>query len=82
MRVYLPDAGKITLQDLVTSRMGHTVVSMLIDAEGFTRYDRRESLMHDDDDDDEGGRECEGDGSESSGYVHGTGEFSVGEGAW
>ncbi len=39
-------AGRITLQDLVASRCGHTVVSMLIDVNGFLRYDNRETLIH------------------------------------
>jgi len=70
------EAGKITLQDLAASQMGHTVVSMLIDAEGFTRYDRRESLMHHDDDDDGGNGGGEG-GSRVSlcGYGEGFDDF-------
>ena len=45
------DPSIITFEDLCTSKAGPTVVSMLIDAEGFSVYDRRESLNHDRDDD-------------------------------
>jgi len=45
------DPGRITLQDLIASRCGHTVISILIDVNGFWKYDNRESLMHTDDDD-------------------------------
>jgi Ca2+-binding EF-hand superfamily protein len=38
--------GRITLQDLVASKCGHTVVSILIDVNGFWKYDNRENLMH------------------------------------
>ena len=43
--------GRITLQDLISSRCGHTVISILIDVNGFWKYDNRESLL--------GGREEE-----------------------
>mmetsp|Transcript_46774 Transcript_46774/g.123619 ORF Transcript_46774/g.123619 Transcript_46774/m.123619 type:complete len:493 (+) Transcript_46774:90-1568(+) len=46
------EAGVITLQDLITCRQGGTVLSMLIDAAAFWRYDNRESLMMEPDDDD------------------------------
>ena len=36
----------ITLEDLVRSGVGHTVVSMLIDVQGFYVYDNREALLH------------------------------------
>jgi serine/threonine-protein phosphatase 2A regulatory subunit B'' len=36
---------RITLQDLIDSGVGATVVSMLIDVNGFWAYDNRESLM-------------------------------------
>jgi hypothetical protein len=35
----------ITLEDLVECRVGHTVVTMLIDVNGFFEYDNREALM-------------------------------------
>jgi serine/threonine-protein phosphatase 2A regulatory subunit B'' len=43
--------GRITLADLISSRCGHTVISILIDVNGFWKYDNRESLL--------GGREEE-----------------------
>jgi len=46
--------GYITLQDLINCRQGGTVLSMLIDAAAFWRYDNRESLMMKPDDDDLG----------------------------
>merc|ERR1719188_2627519 len=44
--------GIITMQDLISCRQGGTVLSMLIDAAAFWRYDNRESLMLEPDDDD------------------------------
>eukprot|EP00933_Yihiella_yeosuensis_P025063 TRINITY_DN19436_c0_g1_i1.p1 TRINITY_DN19436_c0_g1~~TRINITY_DN19436_c0_g1_i1.p1 ORF type:complete len:185 (+),score=45.83 TRINITY_DN19436_c0_g1_i1:60-614(+) len=44
--------GVITFEDLVECRQGGTVLSMLIDAAAFWRYDNRESLMMEQDDDD------------------------------
>lgn len=44
--------GVITLQDLINCRQGGIVLSMLIDAAAFWRYDNRESLMMEPDDDD------------------------------
>jgi len=44
--------GVITFQDLVSCRQGGTVLSMLIDAAAFWRYDNRESLLMDNDDGD------------------------------
>jgi serine/threonine-protein phosphatase 2A regulatory subunit B'' len=38
--------GRITLADLISSRCGHTVISILIDVNGFWKYDNRETLMH------------------------------------
>ena len=38
-------ADRITLADLVRSRMGDTVLSVLSDVHGFWRYDSRESLL-------------------------------------
>lgn len=38
------DPTCITLADLMASRTGHTVVSMLVDTNGFWMYDNRESL--------------------------------------
>lgn len=43
--------GVITLPDLVNCRQGGTVLSMLIDAAAFWRYDNRENLMMEPDDD-------------------------------
>jgi hypothetical protein len=34
-----------TCEDLIRSKQGHTVVTMLLDVNGFWRYDNRESLM-------------------------------------
>lgn len=42
--------GRITLQDLIKCRQGGVVLSMLIDAAAFWRYDNRESLMVEPDD--------------------------------
>lgn len=36
----------ITLNDLIHSGVGHTVIQILIDVNGFWRYDNRETLMH------------------------------------
>jgi Ca2+-binding EF-hand superfamily protein len=44
--------GIITLQDLINCRQGGVVLSMLIDAAAFWRYDNRENLMMEPDDDD------------------------------
>lgn len=44
--------GVISMQDLINCRQGGVVVSMLIDAAAFWRYDNRESLMVDPEDDD------------------------------
>merc|ERR1711953_77527 len=44
--------GIITLEDLQACRQGGTVLSMLIDAAAFWRYDNRESLRIGPDDDD------------------------------
>lgn len=44
---------RITLADLIESKQGDTVVNILIDTEGFWRYDNREMLNNDDDDDDQ-----------------------------
>jgi serine/threonine-protein phosphatase 2A regulatory subunit B'' len=38
--------GRITLADLISSKCGHTVISILIDVNGFWKYDNRENLMH------------------------------------
>uniref|UniRef100_A0A7S4R799 Serine/threonine-protein phosphatase 2A regulatory subunit B'' subunit gamma n=1 Tax=Alexandrium monilatum TaxID=311494 RepID=A0A7S4R799_9DINO len=45
--------GFITSQDLVNCRQGGTVLSILIDAAAFWRYDNRESLILEPDDDDD-----------------------------
>lgn len=45
--------GIITMQDLINCRQGGTVLSMLIDAAAFWRYDHRESLLMEPDDDDD-----------------------------
>jgi serine/threonine-protein phosphatase 2A regulatory subunit B'' len=37
----------ITLDDLSRCGAGHTIVSILIDVNGFWKYDNRESLLHD-----------------------------------
>jgi serine/threonine-protein phosphatase 2A regulatory subunit B'' len=42
--------GVITLEDLINCRQGGTVLSMLVDAAAFQRYDNRENLMDDDED--------------------------------
>merc|ERR1711920_252061 len=39
--------GIITMEDLINCRQGGTVLSMLIDAAAFWRYDNRESLIMD-----------------------------------
>jgi Ca2+-binding EF-hand superfamily protein len=45
-------SGIITLQDLINCRQGGVVLSMLIDAAAFWRYDNRENLMMDPEEDD------------------------------
>ena len=47
------DPSIITFEDLLACKVGHTVISMLIDVEGFSVYDRREQNLHDGDDDEE-----------------------------
>jgi len=47
--------GIITLQDLINCRQGGVVLSMLIDAAAFWRYDNRESLMMEPDEDEDDG---------------------------
>ncbi|KAJ1426617.1 hypothetical protein B484DRAFT_330379 [Ochromonadaceae sp. CCMP2298] len=42
-----------TLKQLVDSKQGHLVVSMLLDVNGFWRYDNRESLVGEEEDEDE-----------------------------
>lgn len=44
------DPYKITLQDLVNSCQGDTVVSILIDLNGFWTYENREVLVANDND--------------------------------
>lgn len=51
--VQAKQAGNITLQDLINCKQGGTVLSILIDAAAFWRYDNRESLMMEPDDDDD-----------------------------
>ena len=41
------DPYKITLQDLINSAQGDTVVSILIDLNGFWTYENREVLASD-----------------------------------
>ena len=41
----LEKEGRIGLKDLIRSRCGHTVVSILTDVNGFWKYDHRETLM-------------------------------------
>lgn len=45
--------GKITMDDLVACRQGGTVLTMLIDAAAFWRYDNRERLIWESDGEDE-----------------------------
>lgn len=40
-----------TLNDFLASKQGHVVISMLLDVNGFWRYDNRESLVGTEDDD-------------------------------
>jgi hypothetical protein len=42
-----------TLKQLVDSKQGHLVVSMLLDVNGFWRYDNRESLVGEEEDEEE-----------------------------
>ena len=49
------DPLRITLNDLIRSGCGDTVVEMLIDINGFWAYDNRESLVYDDDEEEGGG---------------------------
>ena len=46
------DPTRITFDDICACKAGPTVISMLIDAEGFSAYDRRESQLNHDKDDD------------------------------
>ena len=46
------EAGGITLADLVRCGQGHTIVSLLLNAKGFWKYDNRESLLQASDDSD------------------------------
>ena len=39
------DANKITFEDLASSGVGETVMSLLVDMEAFYQYDNRESLI-------------------------------------
>jgi serine/threonine-protein phosphatase 2A regulatory subunit B'' len=39
------DSRGPSLSDLITSKQGHTVLTMLLDVNGFWKYDNRESLM-------------------------------------
>jgi len=52
--VHPKQPGIITLQDLINCQQGGTVLSMMIDAAAFWRYESKEQLkfMDDDDDDD------------------------------
>jgi hypothetical protein len=43
--VHPVDSMKITFADLTASKIGPTVLYMLIDVNGFWQYDHRESLM-------------------------------------
>jgi len=54
--------GIITMQDLINCRQGGTVLSMLIDAAAFWRYDNRESLIMDSEEGDEEERRGAADG--------------------
>jgi len=45
---------KITLKDLTRCNCGDTIVSILIDVNGFWKYDNRETLMHEEKDDNSG----------------------------
>ncbi|CAK0872297.1 unnamed protein product [Prorocentrum cordatum] len=47
------DTGTITRQELLNCRQGGTVLTMLIDAAAFWRYDHRESLLMEPADDDD-----------------------------
>jgi len=47
------DPLRITFDDLYQSNVGHTIVSMLIDVNGFWAYDNRESMNYDEDDEEE-----------------------------
>lgn len=40
-----------TRKDVIQSQQGHTIISMLLDINGFWRYDNRESLIADNNDD-------------------------------
>ena len=42
-----------TLNDMLTSQQGHTVISMLLDVNGFWRYDNRESLVGSEEDEED-----------------------------
>lgn len=51
------EPGKITLEDLLRSGVGHTVVSLLSDCNGFLAYENRESIGASSEDDEELGPE-------------------------
>ena len=65
---YRQDPSFITLEDLVNCRVGHTVVSMLIDVNGFYEYDNREALLQAED----SGQEAEALMAEMGGIVAAT----------
>ena len=71
------DLDRFTLKDLINCRMGHTVVSVLIDVNAFWLYENRENLMNSPDPeyDDEGESEGQMDEGEYGGVA---GEAQVG----
>jgi len=44
------DPAKITPEDLARSKQAHTVISMLVDVDGFLAYDNREHMPDNDED--------------------------------
>lgn len=76
--------NRFTLNDLINCRMGHTVVSILIDVNAFWLYENRENLMSSPDPEyDEGDPDDEGrmyDGHGDGGHAgDGTAEVEVEE---
>jgi len=41
------DPHKITMNDLIKSKVAGTIISILTDVNGFWKYDNREVLIHD-----------------------------------
>jgi hypothetical protein len=70
-----------TLSQLIDSKQGHIVVSLLLDVNGFWRYDNRESLVHEEDEEEDEEAEVEVGEEEVGGYEGANSGDSNGSGA-